>query len=66
MHLADNVVLKEAVTLSSQANLGEEIIETEFPEGTELPVLQEFEGFWLVKDDDGRLFNVKKELAAEA
>ena len=64
--MADSIVLKEAVTLSSQANLGEEIVETEFSEGTELPVLQEFETAWLVKDDDGRLFNVRKEIAAEA
>lgn len=64
--MADNIVLKEAVTLSAQANLGEEIVECEFGAGTELPVLQEFETAWLVKDDDGRLFNVKKELAAEA
>jgi hypothetical protein len=28
-------------------------------------VLQEFGQAWLVKDDDGRLFNVKKELAEE-
>ena len=64
--MADSIVLKEAVTLSSQANLGEEIVETEFNDGTELPVLQEFETAWLVKDDDGRLFNVRKEIAAEA
>ena len=64
--MADSIVLKETVTLKSQANLGEEIADTEFDAGTELPVLHEFENAWLVKDDDGRLFNVKKELASEA
>lgn len=64
--MADSIRIKDTVTLKSQANLGEDIEDTEFEAGTELAVLQEFETAWLVKDDDGRLFNVKKELAEEA
>jgi hypothetical protein len=64
--LADSIKIKDSVTLKAQANLGEEVSDTEFGAGTELAVLHEFEEFWLVKDDEGRLFNVKKELAEEA
>ena len=63
--MADSIRIKDTVTLKAQANLGEDIDETEFEAGTELVVLQEFGPAWLVKDDDGRLFNVKKELAEE-
>lgn len=64
--MADTITIKDTVTLKAQANLGEDIEETEFEAGTELAVLHEFEEAWLVKDDDGRLFNVKKELAEPA
>ena len=63
--MADTIRIKEDVTLKAQANLGEEIEDFEFEAGTELAVLQEFSAAWLVKNDDGRLFNVKKELAEE-
>ena len=64
--MADTITIKDTVTLKAQANLGEEIEEAEFEAGTELTVLHEFDGAWLVKDDDGKLFNVKKELAEPA
>ena len=63
--MADSIRIKDTVTLKAQANLGEDIEEVEFEAGTELAVLQAFGPVWLVKDDDGRLFNVKKELAEE-
>ncbi len=63
--MADTVRVKETLTLKAQANLGEEVENVEFEAGTELSVLQEFENVWLVKNDDGQLFNVKKELAEE-
>lgn len=64
--MADAIRLKEAVTLKHQANLGEDVADVELDAGTELAVLQEFDTAWLVKNDDGQLFNVKKELAEEA
>ena len=64
--MADTIRIKDDITLKAQANLGEEVEEIDFASGTELAVLHEFSGAWLVKDDDGKLFNVKKELAEEA
>lgn len=64
--MADSIKIKASITLKSQPNLGEEVEETEFEAGTELTVLQEFQTAWLVKDDDGKLFNIKKELAEPA
>ncbi len=64
--MADTIRIKETVTLKAQANLGEEIEDFELEAGMELAVLQEFKTAWLVKNDDGRLFNVRKELAEEA
>ncbi len=63
--MADSIRILETVTLKAQANLGEEVEEMEFEAGTELPVLQEWKTGWLVKSEDGKLFNVKKELAQE-
>jgi hypothetical protein len=64
--LADSVRFKDSVTLKAQANLGEEVEDFEFEAGAELQVLQTWENAYLVKNDDGRLFNVKKELVEEA
>jgi hypothetical protein len=60
--MPDSVQLKEAITLKAQANLGEEIEDVEFAEGDELVVLKEWKDHYLVKDPDGKLFNVRKEL----
>lgn len=64
--MADTIRIKHSVTLRHQANLGEDVSDVELDEGSELSVLQDWDGAWLVKDGDGRLFNVKKDLAEEA
>ena len=53
--------LNQALTLRHQANLGEDVAEVAFEAGTEVTLLQEWEQHCLVKDDDGRLFNVPKD-----
>lgn len=53
--------LKHAITLKHQSNLGEDVEDVTFEPGTEVEVLQEWERHWLVKDDEGRLFNVPKD-----
>ena len=64
--MADTIRMKSATSLKHQANLGEDIQEIQLGNGAELTVLHTFEGAWLVKDDEGRLLNVKKALAEEA
>jgi hypothetical protein len=64
--VGDTIRLKTATTLKHQANLGEDVAEIELDEGTELQILQRWRDAWLVKDSEGRLFNVKKSLAEEA
>ena len=64
--MADSITMKADATLRFQSNLGEEVQEVELSAGDELAVLQEWETAWLVKDADGHLFNVKKELADPA
>jgi len=64
--MADSIKLKSSVTLKHQANLGEDLADVEFAAGDELSVLQEWDNGWLVKSSDGKLFNVKKELAEPA
>ena len=64
--MADSVRVKKSITLKSQANLGEEIVDTEVEAGAELAVVHDFDEFWLVKDDDGKLFHLKKEFGEEA
>ncbi len=61
--MADTIKLKANNTFKVQANLGEEIEDLDFAAGSELEVLQEFDTAWLVKTEDGKLINVKKELA---
>ena len=63
--MADAIKIKQTCSLKHQPNLGEELQEIELEEGTELQVLQEWNDAWLAKTDDGRLLNVKKELAEE-
>jgi hypothetical protein len=64
--MADSIKLKSSVTLRHQANLGEDLGEVEFSAGDELSVLQEWDNAYLAKSSDGKLFNVKKELAEPA
>lgn len=63
--MADSVRPREALTLKHQANLGEQVDEVEMEAGAELTVLREFDHHYLVKDADGRLFNVRKDLVEE-
>jgi hypothetical protein len=60
--VADSVKFKEAGSLKHHANLGEEVSDVDFEAGQEVTVLHEWEKSYLVKDDDGKLFNVPKEL----
>ncbi|MFQ5513846.1 MAG: hypothetical protein ACE5FG_05355 [Myxococcota bacterium] len=60
--MPDTVKLTVPTTLKHQSNLGDEVEEISFEAGQEFTVLKEWSGFYLVKDAEGRLFNVKKEL----
>ncbi|MFI5314753.1 MAG: hypothetical protein ACHQ6T_03560 [Myxococcota bacterium] len=64
--MADSIRLKAAITLKHQANLGEDLEDIELSAGDELSVLQEWDTAWLAKTSDGKLFNVKKDLAEPA
>jgi hypothetical protein len=64
--MADSIRLKSSVSLKHQANLGEDLEEVELAAGDELTVLQEWDNAWLAKTSDGKLFNVKKDLAEPA
>ena len=57
--------IKQDLTLKHQSNLGEDVEEISFSAGDEVTVLQEWSDRFLVKNDDGQLFNVPKE-AVEA
>ena len=59
--MPDTVKIKDACTLKAQANLGEEVEDIEFSSGDELTVLKEWANAYLVKNDDGKLFNIQKE-----
>jgi hypothetical protein len=61
--MADTIRIKHSVTYKHQANLGEDVEEVELAEGDELTVLQDWENAWLAKTSDGKLFNVKKDVA---
>ncbi len=64
--MPNTIKLKAATTLKHHSNLGEDIDEIRFEAGQDLVVLKEWETAYLVKDDDGKLFNVKKELVEES
>jgi hypothetical protein len=53
--------LNRAIALKHQANLGEDVTEVEFSEGSEVTVLKEWENHTLVKDAEGRVFNAPKD-----
>ena len=54
--------LKQAVTLEHRANTGEEARPIEFEPGAEIQVIEQWERHCLVKDAEGRLFNVPREM----
>jgi len=64
--MADTIRITSALTLKHQANLGEDVAEVALAEGDELTVLQDWENAWLAKTSDGKLFNVKKDVAEPA
>jgi len=64
--MADTIRIKRNVTYKHQANLGEEVADVALSEGDELIVLQDWENSWLAKTSDGKLFNVKKDVAEPA
>jgi hypothetical protein len=64
--MADTIRITTGVSLKHQANLGEDVAEVDFSAGDELTVLQEWEHAYLAKSGDGKLFNVKKEVAEPA
>jgi hypothetical protein len=64
--LAGSVTFKESCTLKHQANLGEDVEEVEFEAGEEISLLQDWERSCLVKSNDGKLFNVRKDLLEKA
>ncbi len=53
--------LKKALTLKHQSNLSEDVEEVQFNAGDEVTVLKEWNGHYLCKSDDGKLFNIPKE-----
>ena len=64
--MSETIKLKAATTLKHQSNLGDEIEEIPFDAGQNFSVLKEWDSAYLVKDAEGKLFNVKKELAEES
>ena len=60
--MAETVTLKADTTLKHQSNLGEEVADVAFEAGKEFAVLKEWESAYLIKDEDGKLFNVAKSL----
>jgi len=52
--------IKKAMTLKHRANLGEEPEDVAFAEGDEVTVLQDWEDACLCKNEDGMLFNIRK------
>jgi hypothetical protein len=64
--VAGTVKAKETCTLKHQANLGEDVGDVEVQAGAELTVLQEWELSYLVKNDEGQLFNVSKKAVEPA
>jgi hypothetical protein len=53
-------IIKKAITLKHQANLGEDPEDVAFAEGDEVTVLSEWEGSSLCKSEDGKHFNIPK------
>ena len=56
--------ITKPLTLKHQSNLSEDVEEVSFVPGDEVTVLKEWNGSYLVKNDDGKLFNVPKDAVA--
>jgi hypothetical protein len=57
--------ITKALTLKHQSNLSEDVEEVSFAAGDEVTVLKEWAAHVLVKNDDGKLFNVPKDAVAK-
>jgi hypothetical protein len=57
--------LTKALTLKHQSNLSEDVEEVSFSAGEEVTLLKEWDRSFLVKNDDGKLFNVPKDAVAK-
>ena len=57
--------IKQAITLSHQPSLGNDVQSVDFAEGDEVTILKEWEGHYLCRNGDGLLFNIAKDLVAE-
>jgi len=55
----------KALTLKHQSNLSEDQEEVSFSAGDAVTVLKEWDRFYLVKNDDGKLFNVPKDAVSK-
>ncbi len=60
--MAATVKIKETCSLGHQASLGDAVAEVTLETGEELTLLQEWEFSYLVRNTDGKLFNIPKEL----
>jgi hypothetical protein len=57
--------ITKAITLKHQSNLSEDSEEVSFGAGDTVTVLKEWDRFYLVKNGDGKLFNVPKDAVAK-
>ena len=56
--------ITKALTLKHQSNLSEDVEDVSFSPGDAVTVLKEWDQSFLVKNDDGKLFNVPKDAVA--
>jgi hypothetical protein len=57
--------ITQALTLKHRSNLSEDVEEVSFDAGDEVIILKEWDRSFLVKNDDGKLFNVPKDVVAK-
>ncbi|HEY8120134.1 MAG TPA: hypothetical protein VII78_02350 [Myxococcota bacterium] len=57
--------ITKALTLKHQSNLSEDVEEVSFGAGDSVTVLKEWGQAYLVKNADGKLFNVPKDAVAK-
>ena len=57
--------ITKPLTLKHQSNLSEDVEEVSFGAGDAVTVLKEWDRSYLVKNDDGKLFNVPKDAVAK-
>jgi len=57
--------ITKPLTLKHQSNLSEDVEEVSFAPGEKVTVLKEWNGSYLVKNDDGKLFTVPKDAVAK-